>query len=399
MNQRDDIFMVGPLIDNMTVFNMVAYYPDVQFNYRFISVGVNVNGYLQFPADQLSKSVVGLDHYPIMYFTATRMEPSITNNGSRISYYQFKVFEYKEANSMIGYLGLVNGTVLIVDDPQTITVTTTDPSTFNNDDILLTGVRYSIGSVPISPCNSVYDLDDTPDRVIIEVVNDVFDTDIDQDIFTSPDSPATTSWCNGVGPTAYISEPSIVFLPVSWYNQGSCSLSLMSRSILDSNFTINYGGRQYPPSVYMLQCMTQNGDAYNDSSLCRSIRELVSYTDQSTCLQYSDVGKFFYGDICGENNPNYPGIFDTTMNAYQVVGPCNCDSNDGNCLTSCIYSYNRIQCISPTLPTRPDMSDIPDNTSDQPTLRRGEWVFAALIGLAIIFVVLILVVILIARRR
>lgn len=392
INQRTDTFVVGPLVDGMTIFNMITFDSSVDFNKRFISVGVNQDNILRFPADQLSKSVVGVSHYPIMFFTATRTQPSTVVDGVRTSYYIFKVFNYRAGNQLIGYLGLSDYTnigsgrdVIITSVSQTLVITTTDPSTFNNEDVLLTGVRYSIGAIAITPCNSVYSASNTPDIPLIEIVNDILGTDIDQDDLANPNSAATTTWCNGVGSVYYTSSASVVFVPVNWYNQGNCQLSWMSSSLLDSGLTLSNAGRYYPPSVYMLQCLAGNSDLYNESRICRSVRALVSYTTSDTCVEYSNIGRFFYGDICGESNYSYPTIFGGSVQANEVVGPCSCDS------CKCGFSYNRIQCIPPL--TIPQLQDEPPVVNN-----RSKWrLLVLLIVMAIVFTVLIIVTIIAAR--
>jgi hypothetical protein len=414
--QRTDTFVVGPILEDTMPFLMASPPSSTSLNnLRFMKL-------LNWDSQQLSLSGIllsdtifaelGQSRLGLVYLTCHRESEPVINNDVITHQYSFKAYYERSLAYFIGWLSIVNGYLTISDTPSTITLYTSDPSTYIGNPLMVSTMYRIDARINVYSCREAYDNSEVGDGLtetnvpLFEAIDDLLDTDL-QDRFTdynpifgfmedSDEEVPETNWCKEVSNTIS-TNIDIFFIPVYWYNQGSCSTSRLGDSIFGYNSFL-------PASTYMMQCFAGNFDVYNESPICDRAREYTGYTTRDACLLYSRVGRYFYGpnrnspDTCGSRVNYYPklmyydGSSRAIMNATSTVGTC----SQGICR---VNDYDKLQCTA--LDVDPDevqdtieeYSTPSDEVEDARTMTRIGIISVAVLIAVVLVVVIILVVV------
>lgn len=384
-SQRTDTFVVGPIIDDTMPFLMARRSHNFPaYNRRFLSFLSTYNDTPTLRGGLLSDTIFAelSSHVGnFVYLTCHKEEESRISDGVIYHYFSFKAFLNRSLTNFIGWLNMSSGYLSFSSDRSTIELYSTEPATYPGLPLLVC-TNYKLQypadqyDYPVDHyvCWEVYDndgtLENTPPSVpIFDLMDDLLDTDLsdrysdytDDEDSLEGDIP-TTNWCSDVNTTYDTDE--FFFLPITWYNQRSCTESVLSNSEIGYNSFL-------PPSTYMMQCFTNNFDVYNYSTICNKARESIGYTTRDACLLYSSLGRFFYGpnlsstDSCGSVVSSYPTVATrddnstarSIMSASSTVGTC----SEG----LCVPNDDQLTCALTDIDV-PDDDDIPDDIIEDP---------------------------------
>lgn len=318
----------------------------------YLSTGEYSDGYpeARMSAEPISSTIFAqLDQPPEgMIFLTCHREANPVIEGGRIYHsYSFKVFTNRALSNFIGWLELYlysesEGTYSFRIRPVPIIwrFYSDEPATYPGLPLLVS-VNYRI-DLPVytTACSVAYGSDDE-DVPLFELIDDLLNTDLedrysdDDTIFgfledSDEEDQPTTNWCRSY--TNYIPDSFLFFfIPIVWYNSGSCSVADAATSEIGLNSF-------YPASAYYMQCFTNNHDIFGSSNICESVRQYTAYSTQDACILYSSMGRFFYGpnrtspSPCGAIVSDYPALMaytevdgeiqQATMVANSTVGTC-----------------------------------------------------------------------------